>query len=183
MTNKEVMQLIFIIKAAYPKFYQRMTEEDIKNMHEVWSMVISDYDYKTACAGVQSYIINDREGFPPSPGQIIDHIHKLTEKTENRLSEGEAWGLVRKAISNGIYGAEEEFNKLPPIVQTAVGSPDVIRTWAQGDIDSMSVIQSNFERAYRNAKERHIEESKLPENVKALIEQMTERMALTDGKV
>lgn len=181
MNREETLKICLIVQSAYPRHYEHFGDKERHAMSEIWGAVLTDYNYPTVCVGVKAFIATDTKGFPPSPGQIIDHIHKLTEKTENRLSEGEAWGLVRKAISNGIYGAEEEFNKLPPIVQTAVGSPDVIRTWAQGDIDSMSVIQSNFERAYRNAKERHIEESKLPENVKALIGQMTDKLQITGG--
>lgn len=182
MSKKEVMQLIFIIKAAYPKYYAKVTQEEIANMHTVWSMVMSDYDYKTACAGVQSYISTETEGFPPSPGQIIDHIHKLTAKPENKLSESEAWGMVYKALCNGIYGAEEEFNKLPPVVQRAVGSPDVLRAWAIEE--NVNVTQSNFQRSYRTVSEQAKEEAKLPQSVTALIGKMTERMAITyDGEV
>ena len=181
MTRKETMQLIFIIKAAYPKYFQKNTEEEIKYMHEAWFMVMEDYDYKLACAGVKAFISTDTEGFPPSPGQIIDKIHKLTEKPENRLSESEAWSMVYKAICNGIYNAEDEFNKLPPVVQRAVGSADVIRAWAMEE--NVNVTQSNFQRAYRTVSAEHKEESKLPQSVKALVDSMIERMAITDGEV
>ena len=181
MSKKEVMQLIFIIKAAYPKYYAKITQEEITNMHTVWSMVMSDYDYGTACAGLQSYISTETEGFPPSPGQIIDHIHKLTTPKENRLSEGEAWSMVYRALCNGIYGAEEEYDNLPPIVQRAVGSPDVIRAWAQEP--NLNVTQSNFQRTYREIVERYREEEKLPQSVTALVDKMTERMALTDDTI
>ena len=167
MSRKEVMQLIFIIKAGYPKFFQKTTKEEVDYMLEVWAMVMEDYDYKIACAGIKAFMSTDTEGFPPSPGQIIDHIHKLTEKPENKLSEGEVWEMVLKAIQNGIYGAEDEFDALPPIVQRAVGSADVIRAWAMEE--NVNVTQSNFLRSYRAVSTQAKEEAKIPQSVKAEI--------------
>ena len=182
MTKKEVMQLIFIIKAAYPRFYSAISKEEITYMHEAWSMVLSDYSYEMACAGVQAYISTDKKGFPPSPGEIIDRIQKMTATEDEKMTEGEAWRLVYRAICNGIYGAAEEFAKLPELCQRAVGSPEVLRQWAQEDIDSMSVIQSNFERSFRTTQERHAEEKKLPGNVRELLGKITDQLQITGGE-
>lgn len=46
--------------------------------------------------------------------------------TPKQLNELEAWSLVEKAIRNSIYNSQEEFSKLPPLVQKAVGSPNVL---------------------------------------------------------
>ena len=179
MSKEETLKIIYIVVSVYPQHYKGFSDLNSHRMLEAWNAVLSDYDYQTVSAGLKAYMSNDKNGFPPSPGQIIDQIHKLTQNTEEKLTEAEAWGLVNRAISNGIYGAEEEFDKLPELVQKAVGSPHVIRTWAQEDMDSMSVIQSNFERAYRTVKERHIEEKKLPNSVKALIDTMSDKMMIT----
>lgn len=151
----------------------------MRNMVETWNAVLEDYSYPVVCAGVKAYIASDTNGFPPSPGQIIENIHKLTEKPENRLNESEAWALVYKALRNGLYGAESEFEKLPPLVQRAVGSPDVLRQWAQEE--NVNVTQSNFERSYRNATQRHVEERKIPQSVRMLLDDMTSRMAQITG--
>lgn len=83
----------------------------------------------------------------------------------------EAWMLVSKALRNGYYGAVEEFNKLPPLVQKAVGSPDNLRNWALTDINSIeNVVQSNFMRTYRTVVNRAKEYQKMPKDIKALIE-------------
>ena len=181
MNKQESSKIIYIIQATYPQSYQRFGEKEMSNMLEAWHSILCDYDYPTACAGLKAYMANDKNGFPPSPGQIIDHIHKLTESREDRLTEGEAWRLVQKAIGNGIYGAEEEFEKLPELVQRTVGSPNVLRTWAQEDVESMSVIQSNFQRAFRTAQERHREDRKMPESVRALVDNLTGKLPQIEG--
>lgn len=180
MNKAETLKICYIIQAAYPHHYQSMGDKERQAMQEIWLALMGDYEYGVVCAGVKAFIANDTKGFPPSPGQIIDCIHKLTEKPENKLNEGEAWRLAYRALCNGIYGAEKEFNRLPPLVQKAIGSPAVLTQWAQEDAQSLSVIQSNFERAYRTAQERQKEEEKMPESVKRFLESTLDVKFLED---
>jgi hypothetical protein len=84
----------------------------------------------------------------------------------------QAWALVSKALKNGTYGAQEEFDKLPPTVQKAVGSPSQLRNWAVTDEESIeNVIQSNFMRTYRVICQREKEISKMPTDIKAIMQQ------------
>ena len=83
----------------------------------------------------------------------------------------EAWLLVSKALRNGTYGAIEEFNKLPPLVQKAVGSPHNLRNCSQTDTNSIeNAVQSNFMRSYRLVVNRENEIKQLPADVRTLIE-------------
>ena len=83
----------------------------------------------------------------------------------------EAWALVSNALRNGTYGAVEEFEKLPEIVQKAVGSPENLRNWAQTDVGSVeNVIQSNFIKTYRAELNRKSSISILPDKLKKLME-------------
>ena len=52
-------------------------------------------------------------------------MRKLAVK--NQLSEAEAWAMVSKAARNGLYGAREEFEKLPEDVKQAIGTPDQLK--------------------------------------------------------
>lgn len=66
---------------------------------------------------------------------------------------------------------KEEFSKLPPLVQKAVGTPDNLRNWSQTNLESVeTVIQSNFLRAYRVEAHRAAEISKMPSDIKTMIE-------------
>ena len=97
---------------------------------------------------------------------------KITKEPE--LSEMDACSMVSKALRNGIYGAEEEFDKLPEVVQQAVGSPSMIRNWAQMECDAVeSVIQSNFMRSFRAKKKAQREMAALPADVKETFEQIS----------
>jgi hypothetical protein len=69
----------------------------------------------------------------------------------NEMTEAEAWALVRKAASNSFYGqAAKEFDKLPPILQRLVGTPNQLRDWGMMDSNEFNtVVASNFQRSYR----------------------------------
>jgi len=165
MTNEEATKLVYILQAAYPQHYRDFDAGKTRNLVTVWRELLEDYTYEQAAAGLKAFMANDTKGFPPVAGQIIDYLHKGKEQ----MSAIEAWGLVYKAIQNGTYGAEEEYAKLPPIIQKAIGNPANIREMAQMDVDAMSVEQSHFIRSYNAAVAREKEIAKIPQAVRDLI--------------
>lgn len=86
------------------------------------------------------------------------------------LNEMEAWSLVYRAICNSTYNSVSEFEKLPPLVQKAVGLPDSLREWAMTENLNKEVVMANFQKAYKAELHRHEELQKMPQNVRNLIE-------------
>ena len=78
--------------------------------------------------------------------------------------------MVRKAISNGIYGSRQEWERFPDSVRAAV-TPDQIRSWAMDDHFNEGVASSGFMRSYRDVKERMQRDRMITENVRPLIPQ------------
>ncbi|MDO4649378.1 MAG: replicative helicase loader/inhibitor [Eubacteriales bacterium] len=164
MNRTEVAKVLYVVKATYPRFYKDYSEEDTKDLLSAWTAVLKVYTYEQATAGLQAYLATDTKGFPPSPGQIVDRI-QFVRDTDN-LTATEAWTLVKKALRNSNYGSEEEFAKLPEIVQRAVGSAASLRDMAQLPSDTVnSVEQSHFIRTYNTLVERQSEEAKIPLSV------------------
>lgn len=165
MTREETVKIIRIICGSYPNF----KPSDLSETVDIWNMMLEEYTYNQIAGALKSYILADSTGFAPSIGQLIAKVKTIEEPAQ--LNESEAWGLVSKAIRNGYYGAVEEFSKLPPLVQKAVGIPDNLRNWSQTNLESVeTVIQSNFLRAYRVEAQRAAEISKMPSDVKTMIE-------------
>ena len=99
------------------------------------------------------------------------------------LSEMAAWSLVSKALRRSLYYADEEYAKLPDVVQKAVGSPEMLRSWAETDMKSIeNVVQSNFMRTYRQELTRARELRKIPANVRALLENCGHKPLLEGSK-
>ena len=165
MTETEVRKLLAMTQAVYPNYNPPSKEAAVN----AWLMCLSEYDNNVVMAAFKAYITTDTSGFAPSIGQLLDKLHAIQNPQE--LNEMEAWSLVSKALRNGYYGAAEEFNNLPPLVQKAVGSPDNLRNWSQTDSESIeNVVQSNFMRSYRLVVNRENEIKKMPADVRTLIE-------------
>lgn len=132
-----------------------------------WTLMLEEYSFKDMQLALKTYIHTDSSGFAPSIGQLIDKIKKVT--TPEQLNENEAWALVSKALRNGTYHSDEEFAKLPPLVQKAVGNASNIKNWATSDFETIeTVIASNFMRSYRGVVARDIEYQKMPSDVKQI---------------
>lgn len=165
MTKEETQKTLAVILASYPQF----KPEKMQFTLNVWHEMLKDYDYKVVSAGLKTYIATDTSGFAPSIGQLIDSISKL--KTIDEMNEIQAWHLVSEALRDGYYHSKERFDALPPLIQQAVGSHEVLRNWSQTDERSVeTVIASNFQRTYRTLLNRSKEMVKLPADVVAMIE-------------
>ena len=80
---------------------------------------------------------------------------------------------MRRAVQNGIYGSQKEFDALPPVVQKCVGSPGQLKEWAMLDEDVVaSVVASNFQRSYRARAAQAKEFLALPADVRKAMQQL-----------
>lgn len=173
MTYEETLAIMGVLKAAYPNYYKGMSRADAEGIVGLWTEMFRDDQAQIVAAAVKAHIATDAKGFPPHIGAIKEAIVKLTRPPELELSEMEAWALVSRAVSNGIYGAQKEFDALPPVVQQVVGSPNQLKEWAMMDADVVgSVVSSNFQRSYK-ARAAHAKEFlALPADVRGAMEQI-----------
>lgn len=153
---------------SYPNYKPNNISETI----DVWNMMLSEYKYEQISVALKAYILSDTSGFAPSIGQLVGKIQSITQPQE--LSEVEAWTLVSKAIRNSGYNSVEEFAKLPPLVQKAVGLPENLREWAMTENLNHEVVSSNFMRSYKSVLEREKEIAKMPSEVRQLIQNATQ---------
>lgn len=169
MTYKETLQIMAILKTAYPNYYKGGS--DLEQAAALWAELFADDDVLVVAAAVKSFIVNDDKGFPPVIGQIKTMVRDLTSPKE--MTELEAWGLVSAALRNSLYNSDDEYRKLPPVIQRIVGSPSVLREWAQSDINELqTVIASNFQRSYRARAKGEREFMALPQSTKDFLSQL-----------
>ena len=160
MTFKEFGQLADAIKTYFPKDNMLPTDTAM----ELWYDMLKDMDYKSAYIGLKNHVATSR--FPPT---IADIRNGTVISQPNELNEAEAWSLVSKAIRNSGYNSAEEFAKLPPLVQKAVGLPSQLRTWALDENFNEQLASSNFMKCYRNELARQREFQKMPKEVQNMI--------------
>ena len=166
MTREEWAVLVKAMKAVYtsPSFLPDQYAFD------TWYGLLKDLDYKLLSFGLKKYM--QTEWKEPTIAALRQCAQSLAPQSDE-LNETEAWNLVSRAIWNSIYHAEEEFSKLPEIVQKAVSSPGQLEEWAKsGNIDGTwwSVVQSNFQRTYRAEVQREQERRKLSPDLLKIID-------------
>lgn len=167
MTKDEVRKLLYMINSIYPNFKVQNPEQTIN----VWLEFLGDQNADAIAASLKTYVRTDTSGFAPSIGQLVQGVYKL--QTRNELTPGEAWSMVHTAICRSSYYAEDEFKKLPPLIQRAVGSADQLRAWARDDHFNEGVASSNFRRAFQNAQEQKRMEALVPNEVVSLIDSLS----------
>ena len=157
MTREEWAVLTKAMKAVYtsPSFLPDQYAFD------TWYGLLKDLDYKLLSFGLKKYM--QTEWKEPSIAALRKCADSIAPQS-TELNETEAWEKVSKAIRNSGYHAEEEFARLPELIQKAVSSPGQLKEWALSEnVDGtwLSVIQSNFQRTYRAEVQREQERRKL----------------------
>ena len=171
MTLEDTKKLLITINAIYPNW--KVENPEATTM--AWHWALEEYPAETVNAALQIFLKTDKGGFVPSVSQLIGCMYKPTENS--KMTEGEAWALVKKAISNGNYGSEEEYAKLPELVQRAVGGSQMIRQWAMCDTDEVNtVIMSNFQRTYKAILSKSEFNDKVPQQLTDIVQGITERL-------
>jgi hypothetical protein len=149
VTQDETGRILSTISEVYPSFRK---DRNIRATQAVWARIFANTPYSQVEQALLSYIATDAKGFPPVPGALNERIHQARELAG--LNENEAWMLVLRAISRGIYNSAEEFEKLPEDIRRIVGAPRQLYEWAFLDSHEVNtVIASNFKRSWRARKE------------------------------
>ena len=165
MNKDETKQILTILRINYPHSFRQLTYEESEMYLSLWTEAFKDDSVELVTAAVKSIVYGDQRDFAPNIGQVKTKMMELI--CQNDVSEQEAWNQVYKAICNSSYNSEEEFQKLPKLIQSVVGSPSMLKSWAVMDIDEVqSVIASNFMRSYRTRKLSEMKEAMLPSEVK-----------------
>ena len=158
-----------MIQSAYPNFNPINQELAV----ETWMLGLGDENDKEIGIAFKTYLKTDKSGFAPSIGQLIDLSRKIT--TPTLMNEQEAWSLVRKALENGIYNSQREFDNLPDLVQKAVGSANQLHVWASDPDYDESVMSSNFMRSYRTVCARQEEYNRMPKEARLRIDALAKQ--------
>lgn len=149
MTRDETKEILMTIQATYPNF----KPEDKTITINTWFTLLKDYDRKQIGVALRDFITHDASGFAPSIGQLTTRVEEIFGK-DNEMNELEAWEVVLKAIQNSGSNSQEEFYKLPTLIQKAVVSPRQLREWALDEQweKHSPFYQNGFMRQYRTEK-------------------------------
>lgn len=126
MTREETKKIAMIIQGSFPSW----NVSDKTTLLDVWTKVFENDDYPAIEAALMDYIRTDKSGFAPSPGQIRGLMKDMSAELDDTE---ELIAMLRQALRNGSYGYEYEFEKMPPVLQRAVGKPITLQAWARDE--------------------------------------------------
>lgn len=161
MERTEILKTLAVIKVAYPNSFLKMSSQDFETLANLWEMQFSEYDYKLVITAINTIIANDQNQFMPTIARIKEVCRNLLNP--NSISDEQAWLYIKKAISNGIYHAREEFEKLPTECQKLVGNPGRLRDWAMMDSSEIeTIVHSNFLKSFKAQQENSKLQNSIP---------------------
>ena len=167
MTRDECSQMLTLLRTAYPGFYRHMKAEEGMRTLDLWAEMFAEEDCAVVRLALRE-LIATHSGYPPDIAAVKEKIRAITVSVRGGESEEELWRILVRASSNGIYGAREEFAKLPPVLQEYCGSPSTLRDMAQIDYQTLNTVtRGQFLKRIRIVLERESVCARLPEAVLA----------------
>lgn len=166
MNRKEILSMLSILKSAYPNFYRNITKQEAEQTVNLYEEMFKDYDSRIVLLAVKE-LINTYE-YPPTIATIKNKIYSLSNINEE--TDLDLWERLLKAIRNGTYGSEKEFELLPQIIKDYLKSPYQLQELASMSSDDIhSVVKGQFLREIKILKERKKEIDKLSPEVKNIL--------------
>jgi hypothetical protein len=175
--------MLALLKTAYPNFYSKMTRTEAEAVVTLWAEMFAEDDVNIVKYAMKE-LIATHSGFPPDIAAIKSKMRECVSVAVNEPTTEELWQKLKKAASNGFYGAKEEFDRLPPILQRYVGSPNGLTDLAKIDSDTFNTVtRGQFYKQIEIVKERERYSAKMPDEIKMLISSLhnslTEHKTLT----
>lgn len=173
MTKNEAFKLLTIMQANYPDSFKGMSDEGLKARVVLWAESFAEVPFETVIHAVKKFMMSDTSEFMPNIGKINKILH--SESESGKMTAEEALRLVEKALRNSGYHAAEEFKKLPPLVQKAVGDYKHLKDWCMiEDMRTYEVEKSHFLTAFKAIQAREIEDAMVPAETKIELKSFAE---------
>ena len=169
MTRSETIQILSLLRASYPAFYSKFGKSELEGIVSLWAEMFEHDDFNIVKYALKD-LIATHTGFPPDIAALKIKIKDICSSATNEPTDEELWQMLKRAVSNGIYNARKEFEKLPPVLQRYCGSPSTLTELAYVDSDTFNTVNhGQFLKQIKVIKEREEYSARMPDDVKRLI--------------
>lgn len=100
MTKKEALQILAILKAAYPASYNGMTQEEASGTVAVWCMQFDEMPGDVVMMAVHKLIATNK--FPPTVAEVKEKLKSLHWEAYDMIS-GHGIGLEMPEAQRTMY--------------------------------------------------------------------------------
>lgn len=167
MTKADVIKLLTYLNHCYPgKFkFPKTDKRENKMIIQIWYDFLKLYDTETVNNILKKLIITGGP-WPPTVGEIVKEIEVLRLPAEEKITAGEAWSLVLRAVRKyGYYNAGAAMRSLPAKVRETVehfGGFTAICHSKSND----NYVRSNFQKLYREVNRENENLMYLPDTIR-----------------
>lgn len=123
MTKKEAVQLLAILKAAYPNFYKDMSAEEAQGTVSVWSMQFEELPAEIVLIALNKHIATNK--FPPSIAEIKEKLTAIHWEAYDKLYQSFTPLTDEEAsLYERIYAQTERYkysSRIEPSVSQLIG--------------------------------------------------------------
>lgn len=169
MTREETIQMLKLLRTAYPHFYGKQSNAELADTVELWAEMFAEDDINIVKYALKS-LITSHKGYPPCIADVKEKMDELMKAATKEPTDEELWQALKKAIAKSAYYSAEEFEKLPPIVQRYLGSCNVLRELAEESAGTLnSVIHGQFLKEIKEIRKSEENIAALPPELKQLI--------------
>lgn len=179
MTSSEWTTVVDVLNVAYAKDGKVMF--DTPEKIQFWYSCLRDLDYALVSGAVKRIAMKNK--YSPTIADIREECAVIMHGADT-VSEAEAWSIVREALRDSTYHADEQFAEFPEIVKRAVTSPDRLREWCQLPSDTVgTVVRAEFRRTFESAQKQAFEEQKIGVVGKAIAEKLAKQLTMTRDEI
>jgi hypothetical protein len=107
LSPKKLNAQLLTLQTAFPTVVRNYDANEFKAMQSLWYEIFKNVPEEIMQEAIRQFIINDRKGFFPSPGQIVGVIEQIVKEQKERqeeISRCEHWARIaeiEKLIAQG----------------------------------------------------------------------------------
>lgn len=80
---------LLVLQTAFPTVVRNYDEYEVQALQQLWYDIFKNVPEQLMREAIKRFIINDRKGFFPSPGQIVGYIEQIVaEQKEAEMLRG-----------------------------------------------------------------------------------------------
>ena len=93
MDRLETADILAVLKAAYPQFYNGLSPKEANKIVDLWAEMFKDEPVMVVAVAVKAMIASRTNTFPPNIGEVKEQITKMRMPKE--MTAAEAWTIGR----------------------------------------------------------------------------------------
>ena len=164
MDKIQTTKLLLMLNILYPNFKTDENQLDLKI--ELWHELLGHEPFELIAIAVKK--LSYENTYPPTIADVAKRISEI--KNPNVTTDAEAWGEVKKAISN--YGYYDEMGALASLSET---TRKVVESMGFREIctsENIDTVRAQFRMAYNSIATRKKQDDLLPDRLKIQIAQI-----------